>query len=183
MKKNSFKLETLITKETLQNRVASLAQQISADFRGEHLHLIGILKGAWIFMADLIRHLQLNTSVDFITVSSYASSMKSTGKVTIVKDLNTSIKGLNVLLIEDICETGLTLDYLTQKLKNQNPKSLSIVSLLSKFDKRKKKINLNYVGFEIENHFVVGYGLDYQENFRNLPTIHAVQFNEKKILN
>ena len=115
MKKNSFKLETLITKETLQNRVASLAQQISADFRGEHLHLIGILKGAWIFMADLIRHLQLNTSVAFITVSSYASSMKSTGKVTIVKDLTTSIKGLNVLLIEDICETGLTLDYLTQK--------------------------------------------------------------------
>ena len=183
MRKNSFKLQTLITKKTLQNRVASLAQQISTDFRGEHLHLIGILKGAWVFMADLIRHLQLDTSVDFITVSSYASRMKSTGKITIVKDLNTSIKGLNVLLVEDICETGLTLDYLTQKLKSQKPKSLSVASLLSKFDKRKKKINLDYVGFEIANQFVVGYGLDYQENFRNLPAIYVVQPNEKKILN
>ena len=109
--------------------------------------------------------------------------MKSTRKITLVKDLNTSIKGLNVLLVEDICETGLTLDYLTQKLKSQKPKSLSVASLLSKFDKRKKKINLDYVGFEIANQFVVGYGLDYQENFRNLPAIYVVQPNEKKILN
>ncbi len=126
MKDNPIQLELLITETALKERVAALGRQISADYRGKHLHLVGLLKGAWVFMADLIRQLHLQTSVDFMVVSSYSSATQSTGRLEIVKNLETSIQGRHVLVVEDICDTGLTLDYLRQELWRQNPQSLKV---------------------------------------------------------
>lgn len=178
-----LQMEVLINEEELQKRVLSLGRQISKDYKGEHLHLVCILNGAWVFLADLVRHLQLDTSIDFMTVSSYSSGIKSTGSVRIVKDLDRNIRGLHVLVVEDIYDTGLTLDHLRKKLERKEPKSLAIVTLLSKPKRRLKEVDVKYIGFEIPDQFVVGYGLDYQQRFRNLPSISRILNYETKIPN
>ena len=169
----SFKV--LITEAQIQQRVKELGQQISQDYEGKQLHLICILKGACVFLADLIRHLPLEISMDFIAVSSYANSLHTSGEVKIIKDLDSTIQGRNVLVVEDILDTGLTLDYLTRNLSARCPSSLRIAAFLSKPARRIKFVDVTYVGFEIPNQFVVGYGLDFDEKYRNLPTVSVIQ--------
>ena len=171
-------LKVLIDERQLQQRVKELGEQISRDYQGRHLHLICILKGACIFLADLIRHLPLDISIDFMAVSSYANSLHTSGEVKILKDLDSIIQGREVMIIEDILDTGLTLDYLTRSLRTRGPKSLTICSLLSKPTRRIKEVNAAYVGFDIPDEFVVGYGLDFAELYRNLPTISVMTKEE-----
>jgi hypoxanthine phosphoribosyltransferase len=171
-------LKVLIDERQLQQRVQELGEQISHDYQGRHLHLICILKGACIFLADLIRHLPLDISVDFMAVSSYANSLHTSGEVKILKDLDSIIQGREVMIVEDILDTGLTLDYLARSLRTRGPKSLTICSLLSKPTRRIKEVNAAYVGFEIPDEFVVGYGLDFAERYRNLPTISVMTKDE-----
>lgn len=169
-----FQLKVLISETQIQQRVKELGKQISEDYQGKSLHLICILKGACVFLADLIRYLPLDISLDFMAVSSYSNSLHTSGEVKIIKDLDSSIQGLDVLIVEDILDTGLTMDYLTRSLWARRPNSLKIVAFLSKPCRRIKQVNTAYIGFEIPNEFVVGYGLDYGEKYRNLPTISAV---------
>src|SRR5262245_33111810 len=171
-------LKVLIEERELQQRVKDLGEQISRDYQGKHLHLICILKGACIFLADLIRHLPLDISIDFMAVSSYANSLHTSGEVKIIKDLDSIIQGREVMIIEDILDTGLTLDYLTRSLRTRGPSSLNICALLSKPTRRIKEVNAAYVGFEIPDEFVVGYGLDFAERYRNLPTISVMKKDE-----
>ena len=171
-------LKVLIDERQLQQRVRDLGEQISRDYQGKHLHLICILKGACVFLADLIRHLPLDISIDFMAVSSYANSLHTSGEVKIVKDLDSIIQGRDVMIIEDILDTGLTLDYLTRSLRTRGPNSLNICALLSKPTRRIKEVNAAYVGFEIPDEFVVGYGLDFAERYRNLPTISVMKKDE-----
>jgi hypoxanthine phosphoribosyltransferase len=167
--------KVLITEAQIQQRVRELGQQISQDYEGKQLHLICILKGACVFLADLIRHLPLDISMDFIAVSSYANSLHTSGEVKIIKDLDCSIQGRNILVVEDILDTGLTLDYLTRNLSARCPNSLRIAAFLSKSARRIKFVDVAYIGFEIPNQFVVGYGLDFGEKYRNLPTVSVIQ--------
>jgi hypoxanthine phosphoribosyltransferase len=166
-----IQLKVLIDEQQLRDRVKEIGEKISQDYQGRHLHLICILKGACIFLSDLIRHLPLDISLDFMAVSSYTNSLHTSGEVKIIKDLDSSIQGQDVLIVEDILDTGLTLDYLMRSLSARSPKSLNICALLSKPSRRIKEINAAYVGFEIPDEFVVGYGLDFAERYRNLPTI------------
>ena len=144
---------------------------MTRDFRGQRLHLIGVLKGASIFLADLIRQIELEVSLDFIAVSSYGSRKQSSGQVRLTKDLDTSIEGLNVILVEDILDSGLTLHYLQRILRQRKPHELRIAALLDKRRPRVKNVNADYVGFAIPDEFVVGYGLDYAERYRNLKDV------------
>jgi hypoxanthine phosphoribosyltransferase len=169
-----IQLKVLIDEQQLQDRVKEIGEKISQDYQGRHLHLICILKGACIFLSDLIRHLPLDISLDFMAVSSYTNSLHTSGEVKIIKDLDSSIQGQDVLIVEDILDTGLTLDYLMRSLSARSPKSLNICALLSKPSRRIKEINAAYVGFEIPDEFVVGYGLDFAERYRNLPTISVM---------
>jgi hypoxanthine phosphoribosyltransferase len=171
-------LKVLIDERQLQQRVRELGEQISRDYQGKHLHLICILKGACIFLGDLIRHLPLDISVDFMAVSSYANSLHTSGEVKILKDLDCVIQGREVLIVEDILDTGLTLDYLTRSLRTRGPRSLNVCTLLSKPTRRIKEVHAAYVGFEIPDEFVVGYGLDFAERYRNLPTISVMKKDE-----
>jgi hypoxanthine phosphoribosyltransferase len=165
-------LRVLLRRSAIQKRVREIGRAISRDFRGERVHLIGVLKGASIFLADLIRQIHLEVSLDFMAVSSYGKGSLSSGEVRLTKDLDTSIEGLNVLLVEDILDTGLTLSYLLRILQQRKPKALRMVALLDKPDRRLiKDIQADYVGFEIPNEFVVGYGLDYAERYRNLKDV------------
>jgi hypoxanthine phosphoribosyltransferase len=169
-----FQLKVLISETQIQKRVKELGEQISEDYLGKPLHLICILKGACVFLADLIRYLPLDISLDFMAVSSYSNSLHTSGEVKIIKDLDTSIQGRDVLIVEDILDTGLTMDYLTRNLLARCPNSLKIVAFLSKPGRRIRQVDTAYIGFEIPNEFVVGYGLDFGEKYRNLPTISAV---------
>jgi len=173
------RLKVLITEAQIQQRVKELGEQISQDYQGRQLHLVCILKGACIFLADLIRHLPLEISMDFMAISSYANSLHTSGEVKIIKDLDTSIQGRDVLIVEDIPDTGLTIDYLARNLWARRPNSLKVVVLLSKPARRIKLVDTAYVGFEIPNEFVVGYGLDYGEKYRNLPSISILQSGVK----
>ncbi|MEA3283539.1 MAG: hypoxanthine phosphoribosyltransferase [Synergistota bacterium] len=168
---------TLIDEGRLARRVADLGKAISVDYNGRELIVIGILRGAVIFMADLVRAIDDNVdvSMDFISVSSYGDSMKSSGVVRINKDLDNSIKDKDVLIVEDIVDTGLTLSYLRRVLMERGPKSLAICSLLDKKERRIADISVDYVGFDIPDLFVVGYGLDYAERWRNLRSVHSVE--------
>ena len=148
-----------------------MAREISRDFRGESVHLIGVLKGAAIFLSDLIRQISLDTSLDFMAVSSYGKGKETSGQVRLTKDLDTSIQGLNVILVEDILDTGLTLNYLQRVLQQRRPKTLRIAALLDKPERRIQTVHADYVGFTIPNEFVVGYGLDYAEHYRHLKDI------------
>jgi hypoxanthine phosphoribosyltransferase len=164
----------LISAEQLQDRVAEMAAQIRADYP-ENLHLIAVLKGAFVFMSDLVRHMEGSVSMDFMAVSSYAKGTTSSGEVRLTKDLDTSLDGKDVLIVEDIVDTGLTLTYLQDILRARNPRRLRTACLLSKPSRRKVDVKVEYIGFTIDDHFVVGYGLDFAEQFRNLPYIGLVE--------
>ena len=161
----------LVTPEQLNARVDELARQISADYAGEELLLVGVLKGAVFFMADLARRVTVPCALDFMAVSSYGSSTDSSGVVRILKDLDTEIEGRHVLIVEDIIDSGLTLSYLLKNLRSRKPASLEICALLTKPARRRTNITCRYVGFEIPDEFVVGYGLDYAEHYRTLDFI------------
>lgn len=165
------KLEVLIRRASIEKHVRSVARRITADFKGQRLHLVGVLKGACIFLSDLVREISLETSIDFIAVSTYGSDAESSGQVRLLKDLDSSIAGLNVLLVEDILDTGLTLSYLLRILRQRRPKTLRVAALLDKPSRRMKEVNADYVGFTVPNEFLVGYGLDYAERYRNLKDI------------
>jgi hypoxanthine phosphoribosyltransferase len=168
---NREHLKVMIRQSVIQKRVRQMARQIEKDFRGERVHLIGVLKGACIFLSDLIRELNMEVSVDFMAVSSYGKGHQSSGQVRLNKDLDSSIQGLNVILVEDILDTGLTLSYLFRVLQQRKPKRLRIAALLDKPSRRIKEVKADYIGLEIPNEFVVGYGLDYAERYRNLKDI------------
>ena len=161
----------LYSEEQLQDCVKRIASEITRDFAGEEPVFVGVLKGSFIFIADLMRHVELNCSVDFMAVSSYGSKSVSTGAVKINKDLSADIEGKHVIMVEDILDSGLTLSYLTKYLRQRNPASISLVTLLDKPARRKADVHADYVGFEVPDAFVVGYGLDYAERYRNLPYI------------
>ena len=165
------KLKVLIRRSAIQKRVRQVAHQIIKDFKGERVHLVGVLKGACIFLSDLVRELGLDTSIDFIAVSSYGKGKQSSGQVRVLKDLDSSIQGLNVVLVEDILDTGLTLSYLLRILQQRKPKTLHVAALLDKPSRRIKDVKADYIGFKIPNEFVVGYGLDYAERYRNLKDV------------
>ncbi|MFS8500474.1 MAG: hypoxanthine phosphoribosyltransferase [Caldicoprobacter sp.] len=161
----------LIDEQTLMRRIAEMGEQITRDYQGKDLVLVGILKGSVLFLADLVKHIKLPLVIDFMAVSSYGSSTRSSGVVRILKDLDEEIEGKDVLIVEDIIDTGLTLNYLTELLLSRNPKSLKICCCLDKPSRRKVPVKVDYVGFSIPDEFVVGYGLDYAERYRNLPYI------------
>jgi hypoxanthine phosphoribosyltransferase len=167
--------ETLLDSETIQRRVRELGAEITRDYRGKTLHLIGILKGACIFHADLVRAIDLGVSFDFIAVGSYGATTRSSGEVRILKDLDESLEGKDVLLVEDILDTGLTLHYLLQNLESRGPKSIKVVALLNKPSRREIEVAADYIGFNIPDHFVVGYGLDFNQRYRNLPDISILK--------
>ncbi len=171
-------MKILIGSEKLQGRIDQLAAQITHDYADRRPVLIGVLKGAVFFMADLARRLDFELEMDFMAVSSYGSSTDSSGVVRILKDLDMNIEGRHILIVEDIIDSGLTLKYLTKNLSSRRPASLEIVTLLDKPGRRKAKLPCRYVGFEIGNDFVVGYGLDYAEKYRNLPYIGVLEDGE-----
>jgi hypoxanthine phosphoribosyltransferase len=168
----------LLDSQTIYRRVCELGARITRDYRDKAPHLVGVLKGATIFHADLVRAIDLSVSIDFIAVSSYGSAAQSSGEVRILKDLDESLEGKDVLFVEDILDTGLTVHYLLQNLQSRNPKSMGIVALLDKPSRRRIKIKADYVGFEIGDQFVIGYGLDYDQRYRNLPDIHILNFRD-----
>ena len=167
-------LEILISEEKIAERVKELAKQISRDYHGKTVHLVCVLKGAYTFLADLARAMEIPVTLDFLAVSSYGKGTSTTGQVQVTKDLDTSLEGMDVLIVEDIADTGLTLRYLYNMLKARNPSSLKVVALLSKPSRRTVEVPVDYVGFEIPDRFVVGYGLDVDQRYRNLPYIAAV---------
>lgn len=165
----------MLSEEEIKAKVAELGKQIEKDYKGQDLLVVGILKGASVFVADLIREINLDVNIDFMSVSSYGNSTESSGTVKILKDLDVDIKGKNVLIVEDIIDSGLTLSNLTRELNVREPKSLRICTLLDKPNRRKANIHVDYVGFVIEDKFIVGYGIDYAEKYRNLPYIGIVE--------
>ena len=165
---------TLVAQDDLSARVRALGAEISADYAGRELFLVGVLKGAVFFVADLMRHLDLHCAIDFMAVASYGSSTDSSGVVRILKDLDASIEGRDVLIVEDIVDSGLTLNYLLRTLRARNPASLEVCALLTKPERLKVELPIRYVGFEIPNEFAIGYGLDHGERYRNLPYVAAL---------
>jgi len=163
--------EVLIDEDRLRARVVELGEEISADYAGRDLLLIGVLKGAVFFMADLMRTLGIPCEIDFMAISSYGAQTDSSGVVRILKDLDINIEGRNVLVVEDIIDSGLTLQYLMRNLEAREPASLEVCALLTKPDRREIDVPVRYIGFEIPNRFVVGYGLDFAERYRNLPYV------------
>ena len=169
------KLRVLLTREQIAAKVAEMGARITADFTGESLMLIGVLKGATIFLADLARQIKLDTTFDFIAVSSYGNAKQQSGEVRMLKDVDRSVEGRNIILVEDILDTGLTLRYLISVLQAHQPKSLKVAALLDKVSRRTQPIRGDYVGFTIPDEFVVGYGLDFAERYRNLPDICVLE--------
>jgi hypoxanthine phosphoribosyltransferase len=168
-------LEVLLTSSQIAARIRELGEKISSDYHGCTPHLVGVLKGAWIFMADLIRNLSLEATVDFLGIQSYGAGATSSGEVRITKDLDVSIAGRDVLVVEDIIDTGRTYLYLQGVLSAHQPKSLKLVTLLDKTSRRAVAVKADYVGFQIPNVFVVGYGLDYNQQFRRLPDVRYLR--------
>lgn len=165
----------LISEEQIQQRVRELAQQINKDYAGKTVHLLCILKGGLMFLTDLAKHLTMPVTFDFIAISSYGDATKSSGVVRITKDLEQSIEGKHVIIVEDIIDTGLTLSYLVKNLESRNPASVKICTLLDKPENRDVEIPVDYVGFQVPNLFLVGYGLDFQELYRNIPYIFVLK--------
>jgi hypoxanthine phosphoribosyltransferase len=170
-----MQIPPLIPSEMLHARITEMAHEIRADFEGEDLHFIGVLKGAVMFLSDLIRAMQGRITIDFIALSSYGGGTTSSGEVRLIKDLDYGLEGRNVIIVEDIVDTGLTLHYLQEILRARNPKSLRTACLLSKPSRRKIEVKVEHIGFTIEDKFVVGYGLDYSEQYRHLPYIGVLQ--------
>jgi hypoxanthine phosphoribosyltransferase len=166
--------DILVGAEDLNIRVKELAAEVSRDYAGKDLLLIGVLKGAVFFLSDLMRHLDIPVEVDFMAVASYGSATKSSGVVRILKDLDAAIEGRDVLIVEDIVDSGLTLQYLMRNLAGRNPASLEVCALLMKPERQKVDLQTRYVGFEIPNRFAIGYGLDHAERYRNLPYVAAL---------
>ena len=167
--------EVLVGADDLQRRVGELAAQISSDYEGRDLVLVGVLKGAVFFVADLMRSLTVTCELDFMAVTSYGSATDSSGVVRILKDLDSSIEGRDVLIVEDIIDSGLTLHYLMRNLRARNPRSIEVCALLTKPERRRVDLPIHYVGFEIADRFAIGYGLDYDQRFRNLGFVAALK--------
>src|SRR3954449_13285654 len=169
--------EILVQPDELRRKVADLGRQISADYEGRDLLLVGVLKGAVFFLSDLMREISVPCQVDFMAVASYGSATDSSGVVRIIKDLDDSIEGRNGLIVEDIVDSGLTLQYLLRNLRARGPATVEVCALLTKPERRKIEFEARYVGFEIPNKFAIGYGLDHAERYRNLPFVAALQQN------
>lgn len=171
----------IVTQEQMRSRIRELGRQISADYAGKDLVLVGVLKGAFAFFADLARAIRIPVQVDFIIVTSYGTQAKTSGKVKLVTELTEKIKNRDVLLVEDIVDSGLTVQYLTKALAKQKPRSIKVCTLLSKPERRVVDVPLQYIGFRIPNQYVVGYGLDYQQQYRNLPYLAVLdQLNQQE---
>ena len=168
----------IVTQEEMRARIRELGKQITADYTGKDLVLVGVLKGAYAFYADLARAIRIPIRVDFLMVTSYGSRAKTSGKVKIVTELTEDIKGKDVLLVEDIVDSGLTVQYLVKALGKKKPRSIKVCALLSKPERRTIDVAIDYVGFEIPNKYVVGYGLDYQQEYRNLPYLAVLDVAE-----
>jgi hypoxanthine phosphoribosyltransferase len=166
--------ETLVARDELQHRVAELGEQISSDYEGRDLMMVGVLKGAVLFLADLMRHIDVPCEIDFMAVSSYGSQTDSSGVVRILKDLDAPIEDRDVLIVEDIIDSGLTLQYLMRNLNARNPASLQACALLTKPERLRVDLNPRYIGFEIPNRFAIGYGLDHAQRYRNLDFVAAL---------
>ncbi len=175
----SEKIHELISEKDVAAKIAELGAQISKDYEGEDIYMLCILKGGVFFMTELAKHVTVPVSLDFMSVSSYGSQTRSSGNVRIIKDLDTPIEGKNVLVVEDIIDTGRTLAYLLENLQQRKPKSLKLCTLLDKPEQRVTDVDVDYVGFQIPDKFVVGYGLDYDQHYRNLPYIGVVEFDEE----
>lgn len=173
-KMTKYKQELLIPQQLIQNRVKEIAEQISKDYEGKELILIGVLKGVIFFMADLAREISLPLKIDFLRVASYGSGMEA-GEICLTKDVELSIKGRSVIVVEDIVDTGKTLYYVTKLLKEKGPESIKICTLIDKRERREVEIDLNYCAFRVEKGFLVGYGLDYNEEYRCLPDIYILK--------
>ena len=171
---------SLISEDEIREKVRELGATISSDYDGKTIHIIGILKGAWMFMADLVRHLTVPVSTDFITIASYGSGTETSGTIRLLSDIRNSIEGKHVLLIEDIVDTGLSLQYLLTILASRLPDSLKVCALLDKPDRHRVDVDIDYLGFTIPDKFVVGYGIDYDEQLRNLPYIGYVAFSKEE---
>ncbi len=170
-------VRVLLSEEEVDKKIAEIAKEISEDYNGEQVHLICVLKGGVFFTCELAKRLTIPVSLDFMSVSSYGADTKSSGVVKIVKDLDEGIEGKNVLVVEDIIDSGRTLSYLLENLKNRNPKSLKLCTLLDKPERRVVDVDVDYTCFEIPDEFVVGYGLDYAQKYRNLPYIGIVELD------
>lgn len=171
-------ITVLIDQETVEKRIRELAAQISRDYEGKTVHLIGILKGSVMFMTELAKHLTIPATFDFMSVSSYGDGTSSSGIVRISKDTDEGLEGKDVVIVEDIVDSGRTLSYLLELLQQRNPNSLRLTTLLDKPDRRVREVHVDYDGFIIPDKFVVGYGLDYAQRYRNLPYIGVVSFEE-----
>ncbi len=171
-------IEVLVTKADVEKRISEMADEINRAYAGKSLHLVCVLKGGAFFMCELAKHLNMPVSLDFMSVSSYGSATKSSGVVKIVKDLDEPIKDKDVLVVEDIVDSGRTLSYLMEMLRDRGPKSLHLCTLLDKPERRVVEVNVDYTGFQIPDKFVVGYGLDYDQHYRNLPYIGVVEFDD-----
>lgn len=169
------RFRVLITRSQIQSRIKEMANQITRDYRGQVPIVIGVLNGGFIFMADLIREMEIDCEIDFFKLSSYGDEKVSSGNVRLLKDTNCEVEGRHILLVEDIVDSGLSLIYMKKKFKALNPASLRIVALLLKTDNVKTDINIDYLGFTIPNEFVVGYGMDYKQILRNLPAIYVLE--------
>ncbi len=165
------KFKVLISEREIKKKIKSLAARINRDFRGEHLYIIGILNGCYMFLSDLARELKMPCTVDFMRVSSYGNATETSGVVRIIMDVSESLTGKNVLIVEDIIDTGLTMDYLVRTIRQKNPRTIKICTLLHKKVKTRININIDYCGFEVPDKFVVGYGLDYNNMYRNMKYI------------
>jgi len=165
----------LLSKEQIASRVRELAEQISADYKGRELLVVGVLKGSWIFLADLVRLVTIPVTVDFMMASSYGAGTASSGEVKITLDLESPVKDRDVLVVDDILDSGLTLKHIVDALKSRSPKSLRVAALMDKPERRRADVHVDYVGFEIPNKFVVGYGVDFAGRFRNLPYIGYIE--------
>lgn len=170
-------VRVLLSEEQVNKRIQELGDQITKDYAGKSVHLVCVLKGASFFMCELAKRINLPVSIDFMSVSSYGSSTKSSGVVKIVKDLDEPLKGKNVIVVEDIVDSGRTLSYLLTMLKDREPADVKLCTLLDKPERRVTDVKVDYLGFDIPDEFVVGYGLDYDQKYRNLPYIGVVEFN------
>lgn len=176
-------LKVLIGAQSIQARVREMGAQITRDYQGKNLHLLGVLKGACVFLSDLMRNIDLPLTIDFIGISSYGASTKSSGEVRITKDLDRSLAGKDVLVVEDIIDTGLTLNYLVNIFRSREVNSVNIAALLDKPERHEIAVDAGYIGFTIANHFVVGYGLDFAELYRNLPYIAVPEDPDRLLKN
>jgi hypoxanthine phosphoribosyltransferase len=171
-------LEVLISEEQIQSRIKELGAQIAREYAGRNPLLIGVLKGACFFLSDLLRAIDTRLGIEFMAISSYGSSTRTSGEVRILKDLDVPVEGRDLIVVEDIVDTGLTLSYLLANLKSRGAASVKLVALLDKHERRERDVDIDYLGFQIPDHFVVGYGLDFAERYRNLPFIAVLKAPE-----